>query len=323
MQTIMVLPSGSGRVTARRPSAALLALAASLCHVAESSPLKWYNRTQRTPYAPYARHAIPMDARATTMRDVTSPPERNWQPWTDYNEKHTRAYNELREAGSFGQSIFAEEYFSDRAVGIVRRHEAQDLGTVRAMRAKWHNVTLIGRVQTWELIQRLALCVDHTDVCLRTTSQWIHCLQVYEGMLLDNVTDERLLLLALVHDVGKLLSLFGEDDANVDGLNTALLEPGVAGGGMGTVTSQWNHDEFGYQKLRPYVAPEVAWSSAGTRASPSSRGGSTMSSRPRSAAGCPCCERSTSTTTSPSRSSASPRSTTSRPERSSRGTCRA
>ena len=28
-----------------------------------------------------------------------------------------------------------------------------------------------------------------------------------------------------VHDIGKVLSLFGEEDANVDGLNTRLLRP--------------------------------------------------------------------------------------------------
>lgn len=224
-----------------------------------STTMRWFNKTQRTPHAPAARNVIPSDHGAANLQDVAARPERTWQPWTDFAVNHTRAYDALREAGSFGNWKYAENYFVDRAVSIVRAHEDQTLGTVVAMRAKWHNKTLIGRVRPWELIQRLALTVDHTDVMLRTTSQWIHTLQVYEGMLLDGINDERLLLLALVHDVGKTLSLFGEDDANVDGLNVMLLEAGVIGGGMETVTTQWNHDEFGYQKLRRYIPPDIAW----------------------------------------------------------------
>ena len=41
--------------------------------------------------------------------------------------------------------------------------------------------------------------------------------------------ERKLLFLALVHDVGKLLSLFGEDDANVDGMNTRVLHGGRSG----------------------------------------------------------------------------------------------
>lgn len=94
---------------------------------------------------------------------------------------------------------------------------------------------------------------------LRTTNQFVHVLQVYEGMVLDGIRDERLLFLALIHDLGKLLSLFGEDDANVDGLNERVLTPGTPGGGMESVVTTWNHDEFGYQKLAPYLPRDLAW----------------------------------------------------------------
>jgi hypothetical protein len=58
---------------------------------------------------------------------------------------------------------------------------------------------------------------------------------------------------ALVHDVGKLLSVFGERDENVDCMNR------VVGGGPGLdgLEVQWNHDEFGWMKLRPYLPDRV------------------------------------------------------------------
>ena len=62
-----------------------------------------------------------------------------------------------------------------------------------------------------------------------------------------------------MHDIGKLLSLFGEDDWNVDGLNELILTPGVAGGGIDQVTTNWNHDEFGWAKMRRWVPRDVAF----------------------------------------------------------------
>ena len=168
-----------------------------------------------------------------------------------------------------------EAYFERRARRIITRHETQNYSTVRRMRSTWHNRTLLGNVSLWRLIQQLAHTVDYTDVMLRTTNQLTHVMQVYEGMLLDGIGrlgpasanwdfERKLLFLALVHDVGKLLSLFGEDDANVDGMNTRVLHGGRSGHerGLGMdagVVSQWNHDEFGYQKLMPHVPADVAW----------------------------------------------------------------
>ena len=90
----------------------------------------------------------------------------------------------------------------DKAVRIVRLHEAQTLATAEELQLRWSNRTLLGRVPLWELIQRLSLTVDHSDVMLRTTNQWTHTLQVYEGMVLDGIT----VLLPTLYDPSELRS---------------------------------------------------------------------------------------------------------------------
>jgi predicted HD phosphohydrolase len=95
-------------------------------------------------------------------------------------------------------------------------------------------------------------------------------------------------LAALVHDFGKLLTVFGERDENVDCMNR-IKDPfahpkrrGLDGLEVRLVASsvrpwlvvisrlpsapyhllprcyvEWNHDEFGYLKLRRYLPPRV------------------------------------------------------------------
>ena len=226
---------------------------------AAAATARLLTHAQRVPKAPDLWRELVAGARHNTSR--------KWLLWNDGQAPHRRDYVALRETSSFRVDGMARDadpgfrYFEARARRINARHAHQNLSTVAAMRAKWHGVTLVGRVPLWELLQHLSRTVDYTDKMLCTTNQWLHTLQVYEGMLLDGITDPKLLFLALVHDIGKLLSLFGEDDANVDGLNSQQLVRGVAGAGMGSVVSQWNHDEFGYTKLRRAagVPPEVAW----------------------------------------------------------------
>ncbi|KAF4652741.1 hypothetical protein FOL47_010865 [Perkinsus chesapeaki] len=56
------------------------------------------------------------------------------------------------------------------------------------------------------------------------------------------------LLLGILHDVGKTLSLTGEDDAYVDGSNLILSCP-FEHAGLDACVVTYSHDEFGYQKF--------------------------------------------------------------------------
>jgi len=59
------------------------------------------------------------------------------------------------------------------------------------------------------------------------------------------------MLAALIHDLGKLLALVGnENDAHVDCMNRVI--PGSLPAqekGLDNIPIQWNHDEYGYQRL--------------------------------------------------------------------------
>mgnify|MGYP000001614978 CR=1 FL=1 len=147
--------------------------------------------------------------------------------------------------------------FWSRAQPIERRHRAQTEATVEALRAKYAD-PIIGDVRMWDQIERLAQCIDPTDSQLYTTSQLVHVLQVIEGMGHDGIVDPDLILAALVHDIGKVLLLTDEDPANVVCTNTVISAPGP-GVGLDRCVLQWNHDEFGWTRVRDHVPDHVAW----------------------------------------------------------------
>lgn len=140
---------------------------------------------------------------------------------------------------------------------IIRRHRAQTLETVTLLRRKYERPVL-GRVETWSLLERLAECVDPTDESLYGVSQQLHLLQVLGAMEADGVSDRDLLAAALIHDVGKVLLLAGEAPENVVCLNEPIGDY-AAGAGLDQCVFQWNHDEFGYSRLRDEVPDVVAW----------------------------------------------------------------
>ena len=104
-------------------------------------------------------------------------------------------------------------YF-ERAQVIEDRHERQDAETVARLRHKYE-APVLGDVRVWELVELLAQCIDPSDGRLFGASQQFHVLQMLDAMEHDRVTDPDLVLAALVHDIGKVLLLFGEDPANV------------------------------------------------------------------------------------------------------------
>ena len=75
----------------------------------------------------------------------------------------------------------------------------------------------------------------------------------------DSLYWEHMKLSALLHDLGKLLSLHNEPPTNVDSGNWFLCEPSAGVGyNSPSIIQQFNHDEFGYFKIRRHVPFRVA-----------------------------------------------------------------
>ena len=61
---------------------------------------------------------------------------------------------------------------------------------------------------------------------------------------------------ALIHDVGKLLTVFGENDEHVDCMNRLVQLP-EPGSGLDSIRYEYNHDDFGFSKVWPYLPARV------------------------------------------------------------------
>jgi hypothetical protein len=151
----------------------------------------------------------------------------------------------------------AEDLYRADARDIEARHARQTVAAVERLRRQYAE-PVFGDMRVWDLVQMLSSCIDASDQRLLGASQQIHVLQVLEGMERDGVEDSDLVLTALVHDLGMVLMLAGEDPANVVGLNQPIGEygPGV---GLDNAVLQWNHDEFTYSRLREHVPEHVGW----------------------------------------------------------------
>jgi hypothetical protein len=117
---------------------------------------------------------------------------------------------------------------------------------------------VFGKVRVWDLIERLGQCVDPTDLRLYCASQLIHLQQILATMEHNGVEDRELLLLALVHDLGKVLLLNNELPEFVVGGNTpvAIDENGT---GLDRVIYQFGHGEFIYSRLKDHMPESVAF----------------------------------------------------------------
>lgn len=154
---------------------------------------------------------------------------------------------------------FVEEQqaYWEQAAGIYERHWQQTADDVAQLRAKYAE-PIYGEADPCELLNDLGRCVDLSDKRLYATSQWVHIQQILLAMEADGVEDEDLYLLALIHDLGKVLMLVGEVQENVVCANRPIGDYD-AGVGLDNVIFQWNHDEFIYDRLVDHVPDHIAW----------------------------------------------------------------
>jgi Myo-inositol oxygenase len=173
------------------------------------------------------------------------------------NRSLRRSGYEVRRVPTAPTAPLPDAEFKANARAIYQRHRAQTRAGVEAL-AKKYAAPVFGRVRVWDLVEQQAQCIDPSDRVLLCVSQEVHVLQMLDGMDRDGVTDPDLLLAALIHDVGKLLLLTGEDPANVVCTNEPIGDYDD-GCGLDQCVFQWNHDEFGYSRFKDHVPEHIAW----------------------------------------------------------------
>ena len=129
----------------------------------------------------------------------------NWLEAHGYDMQH-RLEPYQRESK---QAFFAAEQ------AAKRRYDALDpevkLQLPAALEAKYTNRPVLGTVPVYDAIAELATIIDPLDPYLGSVSQLTHQLQLVMHMENDGV-DETMILCGLVHDLGKLLIKFGDED---------------------------------------------------------------------------------------------------------------
>ena len=161
-------------------------------------------------------------------------------------------------------------------------HRYQTLGFARAKKAEFASLSR-GRSGIWEVCERLNMLIDDSDPDTEL-SQLEHLLQTAEAARCDGQPDW-LVVTGLVHDLGKILALWGEaqwavvgdtfplgcpfdqrivgseffEDNPDTGVERFQQGTGIYEAAMGlrNVTMSWGHDEYMYMVAKPYLPREA------------------------------------------------------------------
>jgi hypothetical protein len=151
----------------------------------------------------------------------------------------------------------SDKEFKTTARAIQARHDAQTREIVARLKRRYEGAVL-GRVRVWDLVEKLALCVDPTDTALYCTSQFIHVQQLVAAMERDGVRDPDFYIAAFTHDLGKVMLLANEAPEYV------VCQSAPVGGdreniGLDNVVFQFGHPEIIYSRLKDHVPDHLAW----------------------------------------------------------------
>ena len=149
------------------------------------------------------------------------------------------------------------QQYAVRAQAIESRHSAQTPDDVAALRDKYA-APVFGSVSPWSLVEMLGQCIDPTDKALYGASQHLHVLQIIDAMEAENAASDDMLLVALVHDLGKVLLLTDEAPENVVCMNRPVTV-GAPDCGLDRCVFQWNHDEWAWSRLKNHLPDELGW----------------------------------------------------------------
>lgn len=179
--------------------------------------------------------------------------------------------------------------FSESARASVRdlyrlNHAGQTLSFVLGRKGEYLPLRKC-RMSLWDAFERLNEIVDDSDPDTDCT-QLEHALQTAEALRRDN-HPRWMVLTGLIHDLGKVLTLFGEPQwavvgdtfpvgcafadtvvhsdlfvANPDRTNPLYsTRCGIyqEGCGLDAVHMSWGHDEYLYHVVKPFLPPEAAY----------------------------------------------------------------
>ena len=147
--------------------------------------------------------------------------------------------------------------YAERAQAIDARHQQQTPDDVARLRDKYA-APVFGMVSPWSLVEMLGRCIDPTDQALYGASQQLHVMQVIDAMEREGSASDEMVLVALLHDLGKVLLLTGEAPENVVCMNLPVAA-GAAGSGLDACTFQWNHDEWAWSRLKDHLPDDLGW----------------------------------------------------------------
>ena len=147
--------------------------------------------------------------------------------------------------------------FCGDAAKIIDRHRSQTAETVTALKGRYENA-VFGRMRVWDLVEKLALCIDPTDTRLYCASQFVHLQQILAGMERNGIEDPNMLVTAIIHDLGKVLLLTDEVPENVV-CGTGRIGDFEEGIGLDSVVYQFGHGEFIYSRIKDHVPSHIAW----------------------------------------------------------------
>lgn len=113
------------------------------------------------------------------------------------------------------QAFFAAEAEAKRRYAALSAEEK--IARPARLDAKYARTPLLGTVRLFDAVAELATVIDPLDPYLGCLTQLTHQLQLAEQMERDGVGD-LFLTFGLIHDLGKLLLKFGDEDPiNVEG----------------------------------------------------------------------------------------------------------
>ena len=151
------------------------------------------------------------------------------------------------------------EQFQREATALFNSRHRQTIETVAALRKKYETEPIIGEVRVRRLLELLAQVIDPSNLFLYCTSQLTHTLQVLESMEEAGVTDRDLIVMTLIHDLGKIALLKGERPENVECGGKIPIGENVPGSGFANCNFIWDHADIVHARFKPYVNEKIAW----------------------------------------------------------------